>query len=185
MAQSSIKTTICEYSVCRELYECFYRSSRYNDMVFHDGIAPLLKTCRASELYLGTYASTALWRSTLSEAVLQKEITEQRCCIAELFKLDDFAGFYFPLCRPGMVSYPDDWAHRTKVLYRAFAEKVRELSPKRKVLLPISAANVPGTLEDFVNEWKCVLDEAKPDALLVTGSRAEIWRQLEYPIIYA
>ncbi len=165
---------IWEASIYREYYERSYCSSRYNDLCKCGDVQKFLEETNKAGLepFLGGYASASLWRRHLSEWETERELTEHRCCLSEIAKEGNVAGYSFPLQRPPLAEYPDDWASRTKRLYTGFAQKVRELKRNCKIILPVDSENNTN-MDGFAEQWLSLLADIRPDTLLFIGNPPE------------
>ncbi len=163
-----IDTVIFQASLWKELYECFYMSSRYSAMKCFPVLERMFEAAAAENMtvYLGGYGSVAGWNESMSEKELEKEMLEHRCCFSELCRIGKFAGMYFPSETAFQGKRLPEKERRMHTLYRMFSEMVKSHDPTLKVLTSPATCHRPEQNEMAGEFWNSILAGSGIDILL-------------------
>ncbi len=163
-----IETAIFQASLWKELYECFYMSSRYSAMKCFPVLERMFEAAEAENMriYLGGYGSVSGWNESMSEKELEKELLEHRCCFAELCRIGKFSGMYFPSETAFEGKRLPEKEKRMRTLYRMFSDMVKSREPGMKVLASPAILHKPEQNEMFAEFWNNILEDCGIDILL-------------------
>lgn len=140
LKNEGVKRVILPAVVYLELYYRFYASSRYAPLPNKFLLDVLLEAGKNNdiEVFCGSCFSTVPFRKRITEQDFEKELLEHRCCISEIYRKDDIAGFFIPLEVFSGVELPGDFTSRAVEICKNFVAALRSRNDSRPVILPVS-----------------------------------------------
>lgn len=174
MLLHGLDTAVFQAALWHELSECYYQSNYFKDEYRQwNVVGPMLEAAQkcGMKIILGGYGSVVGWLNAQNEEEIEREIRHQTNCMIELLQYgNQFSGIYFSP-ETAFAGHRDKSKEKMlNKLYREYFSRLKELAPKKPIMMSPASFFCPGIKEHFNDYWSALLENVPLDILMPQDS---------------